>query len=116
MFASDKPDEQDFDKQWETCIHSWIRKSIDDTLRKDAWSNLHSMTVEVENIKKTFEEHSDNINDDIMSMVLGFLRSMKDEANDIKDDFVSASHPEELIVPYDSMLFIEISSFLYVLR
>ena len=115
MFDHNTPENQDFSEQWEICIHSWIRQAIDKTLLDLAWSDLHSMTVEVGNIKTRFEMAGEDIDDIVVGSIEGYLESMKQDAKDIKDDLMSASHPEQLIIPFDAALFIEISSFLYVL-
>ena len=57
-----------------------------------------------------------DINDILMAAVEEKIGQIESRSDNIKSNIESASHPEELIVPYDAALMIELTTFLYVTR
>ena len=52
MFDIPEPEKEDFSKQWEICIHSWIRQAIDGLLKDKSNSDLRTMAQKLDSIRK----------------------------------------------------------------
>lgn len=106
-------EEQDFSLQWQTCIMSWIREEIDETLKHGVESDLDTMAVSLQTLIELTDQ---TITESVMIEVLTKIGDITGAGNDIKSKVDSANHPEEFIVPYEAALFIELTTYYYLVR